>query len=164
MARNETKSVIFSSEKRKNERVMIEFAILKDKLTMSRCCSLYPQLPNKLSPLLDAIARMVPIVWKTRGDPKNHLERGRLICFACGWTSGVNVGASILKVSRFLRKGRALCEIPRSGCGVKLVLRVSLLPISCSQGQNLGNKVDWPSGWCTNLQGTEFSVNKITVQ
>ena len=30
MARNETKSVIFSSEKRKNERVMIEFAILKD--------------------------------------------------------------------------------------------------------------------------------------
>ena len=98
MARNETKSVIFSSEKRKNERVMIEFAILKDKLTMSRCCSLYSQLLNKLSPVLDAIARMVPIVWKTRGDPNNHLERGRLICFACRWKSGVNVGASILEM------------------------------------------------------------------
>ena len=41
---------------------MTEFAILKDKLTMSRCCSLYSQLLNKLSPVLDAIARMVPIV------------------------------------------------------------------------------------------------------
>ena len=87
MARNETKSVIFSSEKRKNERVMIEFAILKDKLTMSRCCSLNSQLLNKLSPVLGAIARMVPIVWKTRGDPNNHLERGRLALHADGKVS-----------------------------------------------------------------------------
>ena len=53
---------------------MTEFAILKDKLTMPRCCSLHSQLPNKLSPVLGAIARIVPIVWKTWSEPNNHLE------------------------------------------------------------------------------------------
>ena len=143
---------------------MIEFAILKDEtdhvpvllslfsafkqiITCTGCYS--PHGTHRL----EKLGAIRIIIWNEVGSYALHVD-GKV---------GLTWGPLSLRCNAFLGK-EGLCVRSQRAAAVSNSFSVSLLPVSCSQEQNLGNKVDWPSGWCTNLQGTEFSVNKITMQ